>query len=110
MSNFSDVLKSVGFGVGAVSGGPSQVKTIAGLVKANSTVNEYLQSVGKKIGSYTGSNVFEAIAGGAKESADAETKAFVDTKVLSNATKTKITIGAVAILLVGGYFLYRGSK
>lgn len=107
MSGFKDVLEKIGFGAGVVTGGPSQLKAAAGAVAVQGKINSYLDQVGRKIGATVGPDLFRKIAGGAEVTAATETKAFVNTHVLTSETKTKITLGLAALLGVLAYFFYR---
>lgn len=107
MAGFQDVLKAIGFTAGAVTGGPSQIKVVAGAVSAQGKINSYLQSVGKSIGGLVGPNLFNKIASGAQVTGDAETKSFVESQVLTGSTKTALNIAFLSVLGLLGYFLYK---
>lgn len=107
MSGFSDVLKTLGYGVGVVTGGPSQVKAVAGAVSAQGKINSYLDSFGKKIGGIVGPDIFNKIAGGATITGNAETKSFVDKNILTNNVKASISMVAVIALIGISYFFYK---
>lgn len=108
MAGFNDVLKSLGYATGAVTGGPSQVKAVAGVVAAKGKIDSYLNQFGQKIGGYVGADLFDKLAAGAKVSADKETKAFVETKILSTDRVWDIvTFGSAALLIIVAYFFYK---
>lgn len=110
MAGFNDVLKGLGFATGAVTGGPSQLKSVGALVKVNGSINDYLYSLGKKIGTFTGSNSFETLADGAKDGAGLETKAFVDTQVLPKLNNSNTWLIVLALLGVGFLLFKRYHK
>jgi hypothetical protein len=108
MSNgFENVLKSLGYATGAVTGGPSQVKLVAGTVAVQGKISSYLQQFGQKIGGIVGSSIFENIATGAKVSADEETRSFVDAKVLNGTTRNTILGASIVVLGIFAYFVYK---
>lgn len=107
MSGFADVLKSIGYGAGAVTGGPSQVKALAGIVAGQNKIDTYLQQFGKTIGAYTGYDLFEKIGAGAKKTSDAETQKFVSAN-LPISVKSEVTWIIGGLLLIVAYFFYRG--
>ena len=106
MAGFNDVLKSLGYATGAVTGGPSQLKAVGGLVKVNGSINDYLFSLGKKIGTFTGSNAFESLADGAKTGSEEETKAFVETNILPR-IESKYTVWIILAILGVGFFIFK---
>ncbi len=110
MAGFSDVLKAIGYGAGAVTGGPSQVKAVAGAVAVQGKINSYLNSVGKSIGGIVGPDLFNKIASGAEVTANAETSSFVNKNVLTTQAKVYFSWGVAALLAVSAYFFYRGRS
>lgn len=109
MSGFNDVLKSIGYAAGVATGGPSQIKAVAGAVAVQGKISAYLDSVGRKLGGIVGPDLFNKIAGGAEVTANQETRSFV-TRNLTEPVKNKITIVLIIALAVVGYFFYKGGK
>ncbi len=108
MAGFQDVLKSIGFAAGAVTGGPSQVKLVSGAVAAKGKIDSYLQQFGKSIGGLVGPDLFDKIGAGAKITGDQETKKFVGENILTPSVKNKFFLLTIAIV-IGGIFFLRKS-
>lgn len=110
MAGFSDVLKALGYTAGAVSGGPSQVKAVAGVVAVKGKIDDYLHQFGKSVGSVLGADIFNKIGAGAAVTADKETKSFVDQKVLTPQAKYTFSLAVAGVLAIVAYYFYRGKK
>lgn len=106
MAGFKSVLESLGYAAGALTGGPSQTKAIAGAAAASGKINTFLRTAGEKVGGVLGADVFDRLSEGASITADKEEKAFVDKQILQPAG-TKIGLIAIALLCVVGFFFYR---
>lgn len=105
MPSLNDITQGLGYAVGAVTGGPTQVKLAAAAAKIRQDANEKVRQVGEKIGSSAGANVFESLASGARKSSSAETSKFINERVLVGDTRKALTfygllaVGALALFL-----------
>lgn len=99
----SDLFKAVGLATGA-----KNVNTLAGgaLLKLQNSVNAGAEKLGKKIGVYTGGNIFSSLEKGAKGADTAATDQLISDQVGFSFSGAAGLLAAAAALL-GGYFLLK---
>lgn len=102
--------EATGFVVGSVTGGVSQEKAAAGVVVARDKVLSVLEGAGERIGATgAGSNVFEALAKGARTTDRQESQRFFNEKIGFSPDSVKAFF-IVVLALAGIWTMLRAVK
>lgn len=99
----TDLFKAVGLATGAKN---VNTATAGALLKLQNSLNVSAEKLGKKIGAYTGGNIFASLEKGAKGADTAATDTLLEKEMGFSLTGVQSLLVAVAALL-GGYFLLK---